>query len=527
MTSKTLLRLYAEHTGKVSEKWYLYLNEFDRLFDEYREKSMSLLEIGVQNGGSLEIWSKYFSNSEALIGCDINPDCARLRYEDSRINVIVGDANSPDIREQITRLTPQFDIIIDDGSHRSSDIIKTFSTYFPLLADGGIFIVEDIHCNYWESFEGGLFDPFSAITFFKRLSDIINYEHWVTPEVRADNLRGFFWKYNCKMDDNVLSRVHSVEFINSLCVIRKASVAEEIGDSKYKRLLDKYRDEPIRLLEIGMQNGSSLEIWSKYFSQALMLIGCDINPDCAQLSYDDPRIDVIVGDANRLDVCEQIIRRTPQFDIIIDNGSHRSSDIIKTFSSYFPLLADGGIFIINDIHLSYGESFERAVHDPFSAVTFLNRLIDIINYDHWGVTRVRSDILRSIFLKYNCHIDDEVLSRVHSVEFINSLCVVRKALSTDNSLGRLIIAGDLEPVTTGLIQTHGVDTYSDTYLLDQTFNPWTRLALAEEELACTKLVFEDAEQQLKQITSSRSWKLTLPLRQVMRWITKRSNDIRK
>ena len=226
MSSKTLHQLYAEHTGKVSDKWSLYLTEFDRLFDGYREKSICLLEIGIQNGGSLEIWSKYFSNASALIGCDINPDCARLSYDDPRVGVIVGDANTPDVRERVFQRSPQFDIVIDDGSHLSSDIIKSFALYFPRIVDGGVFIAEDLHCSYWEQFQGGLFDPYSSITFFKRLADIISHEHWNIPKARADILRGIFTKYGCEVDEEALSHVHSVEFINSMCVVRKAPAAD-------------------------------------------------------------------------------------------------------------------------------------------------------------------------------------------------------------------------------------------------------------------------------------------------------------
>jgi peptidoglycan hydrolase CwlO-like protein/cephalosporin hydroxylase len=226
MSRMTIHQLYAEHTGKVSDKWSLYLTEYDRLFHSYRDKPLHLLEIGIQNGGSLEIWSKYFSNASALIGCDINPDCARLAYDDQRIGVIVGDANSPEIRERVFRLSPHFDIIIDDGSHLSKDIIKSFALYFPLLVEGGLFVAEDLHCSYWESYEGGLFNPYSSISFFKRLADVINYEHWGISKTRADVLRGIFMKYGCEVGPEALSQLHSVEFINSMCVVRKALAAD-------------------------------------------------------------------------------------------------------------------------------------------------------------------------------------------------------------------------------------------------------------------------------------------------------------
>lgn len=226
MSKKTLRQLYAEHTGKVSDKWSLYLNEYDRLFDEYRDKPTRLLEIGIQNGGSLEIWSKYFSNPLALVGCDINQDCSRLSYDDPRISVVVGDANAPEVKSQVLLHSPQFEIIIDDGSHLSSDIVKSFALYFPYLAEGGVFIAEDLHCSYWGSFEGGLFDPHSSISFFKRLADVINHEHWGIPKARTDILHGIFTKYGCEIDTETLSQVHSVEFINSMCVVRKASIAD-------------------------------------------------------------------------------------------------------------------------------------------------------------------------------------------------------------------------------------------------------------------------------------------------------------
>jgi len=69
---KTLKQLFLEHQGKVSDKWSLYLDEWDRFFKPYRDQSINLLEIGIQNGGSLEIWSRYFPKAGKLVGCDID-----------------------------------------------------------------------------------------------------------------------------------------------------------------------------------------------------------------------------------------------------------------------------------------------------------------------------------------------------------------------------------------------------------------------------------------------------------------------
>lgn len=222
MANKTLEQLYAEHSGKISDKWSIYLTEYDRIFAEYRDRSIRLLEIGIQNGGSLEIWSKYFMNAQKLVGCDINADCAHLAYEDQRIAVVVGDANNDLTYATVLGHSSAFDIVIDDGSHYSSDIVKSFAKYFPHIAEGGVFVAEDLHCSYWQEFEGGLFNPFSSMAFFKRLADIANHEHWGVEKHRASILSTFFSKYEFQIDEEILRHIHSVEFVNSLCIVRKS-----------------------------------------------------------------------------------------------------------------------------------------------------------------------------------------------------------------------------------------------------------------------------------------------------------------
>lgn len=225
MTIKTLKQIYAEHISKVSDKWSIYLVEYERILSQYRNQPISLLEIGIQNGGSLEILAEYFPQARYLVGSDINTDCEKLEYGDVRVRVVVGDANTEEALKEIQSIAPTFDVILDDGSHRSSDIVKTFALYFPLLLDGGVFIVEDLHCSYWKEFEGGLFDPYSSMAFFRKLTDVINHESWGVPKLRGSILKSFFSKYEVNIDEKTLEHIHSVEFVNSMCVIRKMEPA--------------------------------------------------------------------------------------------------------------------------------------------------------------------------------------------------------------------------------------------------------------------------------------------------------------
>ncbi|MBU72042.1 class I SAM-dependent methyltransferase [Spongiibacter sp.] len=212
--------IYINHEGKASDKWLSYFACYDRTFLPLRAEAVNLLEIGVQNGGSLEIWAKYFPHAESIVGCDINEECGELQFDDDRISVVVGDATQPETRASVVEHCSEFDIIIDDGSHTSSDIVGAFLTYFSLLRDDGIFVVEDLACSYWQEYEGGLYSASSAMSFFKLLADYINREAWGIPVDAVD----FFGRSGFGVEEylTALGTVQSVEFSPSMCIIRKA-----------------------------------------------------------------------------------------------------------------------------------------------------------------------------------------------------------------------------------------------------------------------------------------------------------------
>lgn len=229
--NKTLTQLYQEKSGKVSLKWELYLKEYDRVLVEYQDNPVNILEIGVQNGGSLEVWSQYFRNSKRIVGVDIDQKCQSLVYSDNRIQVIIGDCCQQNVIEKITRQTTVFDLVFDDGSHQSADIIKAFLLYFPKLSIDGVYIIEDLHCSYWANYEGGLFDPYSSIAFIKKLIDIINHQHWqngISINLFLENFLIQSGLDALTINVDFLNQIHSIEIINSLCIIKKKAVQDNI-----------------------------------------------------------------------------------------------------------------------------------------------------------------------------------------------------------------------------------------------------------------------------------------------------------
>jgi len=228
MTKNEFKSLHLNNTGKVSDKWESYLDYYNEIFTPFKNKDISLLEIGIQNGGSLQTYLKFFKNAEMIVGCDIDDKCHNLDYDDKRIKVIVGNINSNETYEKISSLKNQFDILIDDGSHISSDIILSFIKYFSIVKPGGIYVIEDLHCSYdsysIQHYGGGILNKNSAINFFKKIIDVINNEFWTNAIDLQTYLSQFFPKDLPQLI--IDGSIKSIEFRNSIITIRKSKIEE-------------------------------------------------------------------------------------------------------------------------------------------------------------------------------------------------------------------------------------------------------------------------------------------------------------
>ena len=81
---KIFLKKYLEN---VSDKWLSYFPIYSVYFSKFKNKKINLLEIGIQNGDSLEIWLNYFKSANFILGSDIDSKCKNLNFKNiSRIN---------------------------------------------------------------------------------------------------------------------------------------------------------------------------------------------------------------------------------------------------------------------------------------------------------------------------------------------------------------------------------------------------------------------------------------------------------
>lgn len=125
---------YNRINGRRSGHFYGF--GYDEIFSNFRkEDNLNILEIGVENGYSLEAWKKFFPNSK-VYGVDIVDN---RKIINDKIFFILSDIKKIDNEfENIF-----FDIIIDDGSHILSDVLFVVNNYIKKLKKNGILIIED------------------------------------------------------------------------------------------------------------------------------------------------------------------------------------------------------------------------------------------------------------------------------------------------------------------------------------------------------------------------------------------------
>jgi len=134
-----------------TDKFEHYIGIYDFYFKDLRDKNINILEIGVKNGESLRLWSKYFKNAN-IIGVDLNPECLKEKDENLNIDIIIGDQSDPKTFEKIK--DTKFDIIIDDGSHVFNHMITSYLILWQNLKLGGLYFIEDTSMTFHDNFLG-------------------------------------------------------------------------------------------------------------------------------------------------------------------------------------------------------------------------------------------------------------------------------------------------------------------------------------------------------------------------------------
>lgn len=219
---------FSERT-KSSDKWEHYFDIYDHLFAKYYGKSVTYVEIGVQGGGSLEIARKLFASSSQIIGVDVDETCQHLEADGVASRIFIASQVDSSLDSLLRDSVGGIDILIDDGSHIQAHMIQTFLMLWPLVNEGGVYVIEDTHTNYskehQDDFHGlGLYD------YFKGLAERLNLD-FIDPSARRFRFKTPREKRSPEdrvKKHPILESVFSIEFFNSIIAIRKRSLPEPL-----------------------------------------------------------------------------------------------------------------------------------------------------------------------------------------------------------------------------------------------------------------------------------------------------------
>jgi len=202
---QSLREIFYSHEGNLIHKWDHYFEIYERYFEKYRDREVCILEIGVSQGGSIQMWKKYFGDKLKIYSVDINPECEKFR--DLTTELYIGSQEDPIFLKKLQDELPLMDIIIDDGGHTMKQQKLTFEYLFLKLKEGGIYFVEDTHTSYWKIYGGGIKKSGSFIEYSKNIIDSLYNGHLIDPGKVINN--------------EITKHIYSISFFDSIVVFEK------------------------------------------------------------------------------------------------------------------------------------------------------------------------------------------------------------------------------------------------------------------------------------------------------------------
>tara|TARA_B100000989_G_scaffold163646_1_gene122269 strand:- start:695 stop:1516 length:822 start_codon:yes stop_codon:yes gene_type:complete len=213
---------------KYSIKWSNYFYIYEDLLQKFLKKKITIVEVGIGDGGSLFMWKNFFGKYAKIIGIELNPKAKNL--EKKGFKIFNGDQSNPDFWKNFYKKIGKIDILIDDGGHTNLQQITTLVESINFIKPGGMIIIEDTHTSFMR--DKGFKNPskFSLINFTTLLIENI---HRRNPML--------------KKEINFFSRkIQSIEYYDSIVVINisknKLTKSKNLENNvKLRNLFDDFR----------------------------------------------------------------------------------------------------------------------------------------------------------------------------------------------------------------------------------------------------------------------------------------------
>jgi hypothetical protein len=226
---------FEQNEERLINKFDHYFDVYERYFSKFRNKKITIVEIGVYQGGSLQMWRKYFGKEATIWGIDIDPRCKTL--EDENTPILIGSQEDPQFLRSIIDKIGMIDILIDDGGHTQDQQIISFEELYKYVnPDGGIYLCEDVHTSYMNVYGGG----------HQRNNTFIEYS-----KLLVDQLNAHYSEQSSLQINDITRTTNSIHFYDSIVVFEKKTMippsSKMMGkwsfeyDIKKKTFLEKVR----------------------------------------------------------------------------------------------------------------------------------------------------------------------------------------------------------------------------------------------------------------------------------------------
>jgi hypothetical protein len=210
-------------SDKIYQHGYHFI--YSNILEKYTDiQNMGMIEIGIENSCSLQLWLNYFPHV-FVYGMDI-----KVEDNGNRFKIWKGDqSNKDNLNSLVKNIEKPIFFIIDDGSHIPEHQILTFDILFETLLPGGIYIIEDIETSYWSKSyiydyetKYGYHHPKSIIEFFKLLIDDVNSEF-----LKEENKKLQHHFIADKIKESNRENISSITFFHN-CIIVTKKTKEEV-----------------------------------------------------------------------------------------------------------------------------------------------------------------------------------------------------------------------------------------------------------------------------------------------------------
>jgi len=152
-----LADLYGSDKGTLKHN---YTEVYARLIDELlaggdrRKAKLKIVEFGVACAASLRMWANYLPHSD-IVGLDIREACGQLCGDLPNVRIEICDPTQWNTEEV-------FDLVVDDASHISEQIVSAVRSCWPKVRPGGAYVVEDLACTYSEEYAASYRNTFKT-----------------------------------------------------------------------------------------------------------------------------------------------------------------------------------------------------------------------------------------------------------------------------------------------------------------------------------------------------------------------------